>query len=105
MAITVNTTEQTLKKERRVVNFTVTTPPDQDPSLTVVYGEYLINNSGEVIARKDQIAILSVTKQQMIDMLPKKNPYGLPTYTDLYNGLKDLFDNQFISNFSGMLPS
>jgi len=85
-----------------VNNFAIHTPPDKEPTLTVVYGEYLIDESGAVLSRKDQIAVLSASKQQMIDMLPENNEYKLPTFTGLYNGLKGLFDDQFKVHFSGL---
>lgn len=104
MAITVNTEQQTLTKKYQVENFTIFTHPGQPPSITIVYGEHRINNSGEILFKNGQIAALSVDKQKMIDWLPENNSYGLPTFTGLYTGLRALFENQFKINFSGQFP-
>ena len=104
MAITVETQQETLTKKYQVVNFSIFTPPGEPPSITIVYGEHHINNSGKILFQNNQITILNANKQQMIDWLPQNNVYGLPTFTGLYLGLRSLFEDQFKINFSGQYP-
>lgn len=104
MAITVNIEQQTLTKKYQVDNFTVFTHPNQPPTITINYGEHHINNSGEILFKNGQIVSLTADKEKMIDWLPEGNSYGLPTFTGLYLGLRGLFEQKFIENFSGQFP-
>ena len=105
MAITANIAQETLTKKYQTYNFTVTTPPDSNPTLTVVYGEYVTNSNGTVVSRNNQVAILTATKQQMIDLLPANNEFALPNFTGIYTGLRGLFEKCFVDNFSGQFLS
>lgn len=104
MAIIVKTEQEILTKKYQVTNFSIFTPPGEPPSITIVYGEHRVNNSGEILFKNGQIAVLNADKQKMIDWLPDNNIYGLPNFTGLYEGLKNLFETQFKVNFSGQFP-
>jgi hypothetical protein len=100
MAITTQTLDLTLKKERRVRGFSVNTEPDAEPSLSISYGEYLVDPAGVIISKGD-IAQLTFVGAQISEILPENNNYGLPSYTGLYVGLRNLFEDQFKQTFSG----
>lgn len=104
MAITVKTKQETLTKKYQVDSFTVFTHPGQPPTITINYGEHYINNSGEILYKNGQIASLNANQQQIIDWLPQNNGYALPSFANLYTGLRGLFEDQFKINFSGQFP-
>ena len=105
MAIKVRTQMEILETERRVMSFTVTTPPDTDPFLIVTYGEILKNQSDNVLNVKPQIAVLSLNKSQLTGLLIEDNQWKLPNYDKLYRGLRNFFDDQLKVNFSGLFPN
>ncbi len=104
MSLTIKTKSETLTTKRQLQNFTVTTPPSKESSLIASYTETDVDDDGVVRYEKPGIAILGLTQDQLIKLLPDDNKYGLPSFTKLYAGLKAFFDDQFKVNFPNLAP-
>ncbi len=104
MAIQLSPTTQTTSKEYRVMSFLVSTPENSTPSVTVYYGDVLYGATGQILTKNFNIATLVLNAAQLTTLLPTNNAYALPSFTNLYTGLRGFLDDQFKTNFSGQYP-
>ena len=102
MAITIKTESEILTTKRHLVNFSVFVPPGANPYVTAVYGETKVNNSGTILVQNNQIAVLTLNKEQLTGILVDNNSYSLPSFNSLYVGFRSMFDSLFVTNFSGL---
>jgi hypothetical protein len=100
MSILLNEKSEEFVEKIKIVNFTVTSPYEGDPYVTVVYGSYMTNNVDIIIPKNPQLVILHLSKDQLISSLPAKNPYSLPEFSELYTSLKTLLEDHFNARYS-----
>mgnify|MGYP001596538365 CR=1 FL=1 len=105
MAIPLSPITQTTNKEFRVMCFQVNTPENATPNVNVYYGEVLYGISGKVLTKTPNVATLTLNAAQLITDLPTGNPHGLPSFVQLYSGLKSYLDQKFVDTFSGQFLS
>lgn len=102
MAIKLTPKTQITTKEHRVMCFQVNTPPNQTPTLFVYYGEVLYGETGNILTTNPNIATLTLNSTQLTEVLPENNKHNLPSFSNLYVGLRDFLDEQFKVSFSGL---
>lgn len=99
MPVIITQSTQTYTIERQIYNLNIMTPPGQDPYITAVFGEVTKDGSGNIVAQNPQTSIITVTKNKLTGILPNND---LPSFGVLYNGLKNLFHNEWSGTYTGM---
>ena len=97
MSVIIDKSTLTLTTTRRVDNFSIMTPPNKDPYITVVFGETITDNNNNIINYKSQTEVLTIKKDWLTENLPI---FSLPSYKVMYNGLGNLLH----SFWSGQHP-